>query len=197
MMRPAGRASRPPLVPAGKATVGRGKHSRMDVIKKHVAEIKDRVIEARRDLHRIPEPAYTETKTAAYVAEALSAEALDVQTGIARTGVVALLDSARPGPTVMIRADMDALPIQEKTGLPFASIHEGAMHACGHDAHMAMVLGAAGVLGRMRDRFQGRVKFVFQPAEEGPGGAKPMIEAGGDTGPCPTCAWMPWRWGPR
>ncbi len=150
----------------------------MDDIKTHVAETRDRIIQTRRDLHRIPEPAYTETKTAAYVADALSAAGLPVQTGIARTGVVALLDSGRAGPTLMIRADMDALPIQEETGLPFASIHEGAMHACGHDGHMAMVLATAGVLARMRDRLQGRVKFVFQPAEEGPGGAKPMIEAG-------------------
>lgn len=78
----------------------------------------------------------------------------------------------------MLRADMDALPIEEETGLPFASAHKGAMHACGHDAHMAMAIGAALVLGKIKDRLRGNIKFVFQPAEEGPGGAKPMIEAG-------------------
>jgi amidohydrolase len=78
----------------------------------------------------------------------------------------------------MIRSDMDALPIAEETGLPFASTHSGCMHACGHDSHMAMALGAAAVLNRLRDRIRGNVKFVFQPAEEGPGGAQPMIAAG-------------------
>ncbi len=126
----------------------------------------------------MPEPAYTEEKTSAYVAEYLRREGLAVQTGIARHGVVGLLLTGRPGPTLMIRADMDALPIQEETGLPFASLHPGAMHACGHDAHMAMVLGAAGALEGMKERLRGQVKFVFQPAEEGPGGARPMIEAG-------------------
>jgi len=88
------------------------------------------------------------------------------------------LKAGRPGPTLMIRADMDALPLKEDTGLPFASEHEGVMHACGHDAHMAMVLGAATVLNKVKNELNGNIKFLFQPAEEGPGGAKPMIEAG-------------------
>jgi amidohydrolase len=129
-------------------------------------------------LHRIPETAYTEKKTSAYVADYLTKEGLDVQTGIAEYGVVGRLDTGKPGPTLMIRADMDALPLREDTGLAFASEHEGVMHACGHDAHMTMVLGAATVFNQFKDELRGAVKFLFQPAEEGPGGAKPMIEAG-------------------
>jgi amidohydrolase len=112
------------------------------------------------------------------VAVCLAGEGLEVQTGIARYGVVGLMKSGRPGPGLMIRAEMDALPIAEETGLPFSSVHPGAMHACGHDAHMAMVLGAARILSRMKDQIKGSIKFVFQPAEEGPGGARPMIEEG-------------------
>ena len=143
-----------------------------------VNEYRDQIISVRRDLHRIPETAYTEEKTSAYVADCLARQGLEVQTGIARYGVVGLLRTARPGPTLMIRADMDALPLCEDTGLPFASVHKGAMHACGHDAHMSMALGAATVMRRIKDDLRGTIKFVFQPAEEGPGGAKPMIEAG-------------------
>jgi amidohydrolase len=143
-----------------------------------VRELKDRVINIRRDLHRIPETAYTEKKTSAYVAAYLNNLGLEVQTGIAQYGVIGLMKTDRPGPTLMIRADMDALPLKEDTGLPFASEHEGVMHACGHDAHMAMVLGAATVLNKIKNELKGNIKFLFQPAEEGPGGAKPMIEAG-------------------
>ncbi len=150
----------------------------MEDIKKLVNEIRDRIVKARRDLHQIPELGFSEKKTSAYVEEYLKGEGLNVQTGIAQFGVVGLLDSGKPGPMLMIRADMDALPITEDTGLPFASTHEGVMHACGHDAHMAMVLGAATLLTKIKDRLVGRINFLFQPAEEGPGGAKPMIEAG-------------------
>jgi amidohydrolase len=143
-----------------------------------VSEHKELVINTRRDLHRIPETAYTEKKTSAYVAEYLNREGLEVQTGIATYGVVGLLKTGRPGPTLMIRADMDALPLKEDTGLGFASTHEGVMHACGHDAHMAMGLVAATVLNKVKDELNGTVKFIFQPAEEGPGGAKPMIGEG-------------------
>jgi amidohydrolase len=147
-------------------------------LKSLIAQEKDFIIGVRRELHQIPEPAYTEEKTSARVAGYLLDHGLAVQTGIAKYGVVGLLETAKPGPTLMIRADMDALPITEQTGLPFASTHEGAMHACGHDAHMAMAIGAAVVLAKIKDRLCGNIKFVFQPAEEGPGGAKPMIEAG-------------------
>ena len=147
-------------------------------VKELVNEHKDLIINTRRDLHRIPETAYTEKKTAAYVTDYLKREGFDVQTGIARFGVVGLMRTGKPGPTLMIRADMDALPLLEATGLAFSSTHKGTMHACGHDAHMAMALGAATVLNKIKSELSGNVKFLFQPAEEGPGGAKPMIEAG-------------------
>jgi len=147
-------------------------------LKELVQKQKAQIIGIRRELHRIPEPAYTEQKTAAAVAGHLKRAGLEIRTGVARHGVVGLLRTERPGPTLMIRADMDALPLSEQTGLPFSSTHPDAMHACGHDAHMAMALGAALVLSRMKDRIKGNIKFIFQPAEEGPGGAKPMIEEG-------------------
>ncbi len=147
-------------------------------VRKLVREHTELLISTRRDLHRIPETAYTEKKTSAYVAEYLSREGLELKTGIATHGVVGLLKTGRPGPTLLIRADMDALPVTEETGLEFASTHEGVMHACGHDAHVAMALGAATVLNQIKSEFSGNVKFLFQPAEEGPGGAKPMIEEG-------------------
>ncbi len=142
------------------------------------AEHRDLVIKTRRDLHRIPEIGFKEKKTSAYVAHYLKKVGLPFQTGIAKYGVVGLLETGRPGPTLMIRADMDALPVAEETGLSFASKHPGVMHACGHDAHTAMALCTATILNRIKDQFNGRIKFVFQPAEEGPGGAKPMIEQG-------------------
>ena len=150
----------------------------MDDIHVRVKEQKDFIIQTRRDLHRIPETAFTEKKTARYLANKLKGLDVDLETGIATHGIVALLETGRPGPTVLFRADMDALPLTESTGLPFASTHAGVMHACGHDAHMAMVLGAAKVLSESPTGLCGNIKFLFQPAEEGPGGAKPMIEAG-------------------
>jgi amidohydrolase len=146
--------------------------------KKITHEYKELIIETRRDLHRIPEPAFTERKTSAYIAEFLMRKGLHVQSGIARFGVVATLDTGKPGKTLLIRADMDALPIQEETGLEFASTHQNAMHACGHDGHMSMVLITATILHRLREKLSGTIKFLFQPAEEGPGGAKPMIDEG-------------------
>ncbi len=146
--------------------------------KRLVEDQKDTVITARRELHRIPELGFCEKKTSAFVADYLRKTGLKVKTGIAETGVVGLLESGKMGKTLMIRADMDALPLKEETGLPFASIHEGMMHACGHDAHMAMALGAASILNRAKEDWRGNIKFLFQPAEEGPGGAKPMIDAG-------------------
>jgi amidohydrolase len=150
----------------------------MDAVSELVKKLREQVIATRRDLHRIPETAFNEAKTSGYVAERLKRLGLEVQTGIATHGVVGLLRTGRPGPTLMIRADMDALPIAEETGLAFASTHPGAMHACGHDANMSMALGAAAVLVQLKSQFKGNVKFIFQPAEEGPGGAKPMIAAG-------------------
>jgi len=147
-------------------------------LKELVQKYKEQIVGIRRELHQIPEPAYTEKKTSAAVADHLKKAGLEVRTGIARYGVAGLLSTGRPGPTLMIRADMDALPVEEQTGLLFSSTHAGAMHACGHDAHMAMVVGAALVLSSVKDTLKGNIKFLFQPAEEGPGGAKPMIEEG-------------------
>src|SRR5512137_1581769 len=115
-------------------------------LKELVQKYKEQIVGIRRELHQIPEPAYTEKKTSAAVADHLKKAGLEVRTGIARYGVAGLLSTGRPGPTLMIRADMDALPVEEQTGLLFSSTHAGAMHACGHDAHMAMVVGAALVL---------------------------------------------------
>ncbi len=137
------------------------------------------LVAIRRDLHAHPELRYQETRTAGVVAKRLAELGFEVRTGVAGTGVVGLMTGrAGPGPTVLLRADMDALPIQEATDLPFASTHPGVMHACGHDAHVAMGLGAAARLARTRDAWRGTVKAVFQPAEEGGRGALRMIEAG-------------------
>ena len=147
-------------------------------IKSHIEQYNQRVIDTRRDLHRIPELGGQEEKTSAYVMDYLKRENIPLTAHIAGHGVMGVLDTGRPGPTLLIRADMDALPIAEETGLAFASRHPGVMHACGHDAHTAMVLVAATAIKALQKRLSGTVKFIFQPAEEGPGGARPMIEAG-------------------
>lgn len=138
------------------------------------------VIELRRQVHRHPELGYEEHRTSALVAEKLASWGLEVRTGIAGTGVVADLVGARPGAHVLLRADMDALPIQEETGLPFASEIPGRMHACGHDIHTAILVGVAGVLCSLKGQLAGRVRFAFQPAEEcsPTGGARLMVEQG-------------------
>jgi len=142
------------------------------------------VVAWRRDIHAHPELSNREKRTAALVAEQLEAMGVDeIKTGVAHHGVVGLIRGKRPGPTVALRADMDALPIREDTGLPYASQNPGVMHACGHDAHTAILLGAAKVLTQMRDHLPGNVKLVFQPAEEGApegeeGGAPLMIQEG-------------------
>src|SRR5260221_7835820 len=155
------------------------------------AALEARVIGWRRDFHRHPELSNREIRTAGVVAEHLRALGLEVQTGVAHTGVVALLDSGKPGPVIALRADMDALPVAEQVDLPFASKERttfngqevGVMHACGHDCHVAMLMGVAALLSGMKTQLQGRIKFIFQPAEEGPpageeGGAALMIKQG-------------------
>ncbi len=132
----------------------------------------------RRDFHRWPELSFREIRTAAIVADELETLGLEVETGVARTGVVGLLRGGLPGPTVLVRADMDALPVQERNSHDFVSKVTGIMHACGHDAHASILLGVARILASLRDRLPGNVKFIFQPAEEDVGGAKLMIEAG-------------------
>lgn len=154
--------------------------------------VEPRVIQWRRHIHENAELSYQEEKTAAYVAAALRAmPGIEVQTGIAKTGVKAVLKGALPGPVIALRADMDALPVEENNDLPYRSKAKaqwqgketGVMHACGHDAHVAMLLGAADVLSKTREQLQGTVVFLFQPAEEwggqgSPSGAARMVAEG-------------------
>lgn len=137
---------------------------------------KEWIISMRRKLHRIPEGGFEEYKTQQTIMDALDEIGIPYTTE--RTWVIALMKGDHPGPTVAIRADIDALPIVEPEGCPFRSEHEGMMHACGHDAHAAMALGAAKVLYAMRADIHGSIKFLFQPAEETDGGAEPMVQAG-------------------
>ncbi|MEO8573967.1 MAG: amidohydrolase [Pyrinomonadaceae bacterium] len=155
------------------------------------AKILPNVIEWRRHFHQYPELSNRETKTAKVVEDHLRKLGLEVRTGVAKTGVIGILKGAQPGPVIGLRADMDALPVTERNSLPFASkeIAEyngqkvGVMHACGHDTHVAMLMGAAQVLTGMKDKIKGTVVFIFQPAEEGApvgeeGGAKLMVKEG-------------------
>lgn len=136
------------------------------------------LVARRRDFHRWPELSFNEIRTSGIVAEELAALGLEVTTGIARTGVVGLLRGGRPGPTILVRADMDALPVQERNTHEWISQVPGVMHACGHDAHASILLGVARLLADIRADLPGNVKFIFQPAEEDEGGAALMIEAG-------------------
>jgi amidohydrolase len=145
----------------------------------------DEIVALRRKIHEHPELAFEERQTATQVEEFLKRLGIPCRTGIGGTGIVALLEGGKPGPTIAIRADMDALPINEPAGLPFASKIPGKMHACGHDAHTAIVLGVAAILHRMRGNVAGRVMFVFQPAEETLTGAAAMLEAGALADPVP------------
>jgi amidohydrolase len=139
----------------------------------------------RRDFHRHPELGFQEVRTAGIVANELNDFGLEVSTGIGKTGVVAILEGERPGPVVLARFDMDALPIQEQTGAEYASQTPGVMHACGHDGHIAIGLAVAHLLEAHKQDFGGVVKFVFQPAEEGQGGAEAMVADGVLHGPKP------------
>ncbi|GAB4473292.1 MAG: amidohydrolase [Anaerolineae bacterium] len=136
------------------------------------------LIERRRDFHRHPELAFQETRTAGIVARTLAELGLEVQAGIGKTGVVGLLEGEGDGPTVLVRADMDALPILEANAVEYVSQTPGVMHACGHDAHTTIGLAVAEMLSRERSRIRGRIKFVFQPAEEIGEGARAMIADG-------------------
>jgi len=155
------------------------------------AALESKVIAWRRDLHQHPELSNREVRTAGVVAGHLQALGLKVHTGVAHTGVVGLLDTGRPGPVIALRADMDALPVTEEVDLPFASKSRatfngqevGVMHACGHDCHVAILMGVAELLAGMKSQLAGSLKFIFQPAEEGPppgeeGGAALMIRQG-------------------
>lgn len=154
----------------------------MENVYNTVTQLADRaegeVIKIRRDLHMHPELSFQETRTAAVVADELIRLGLEVSRGWAKTGVVGLLHGRRPGRTIALRADMDALPLQEETDLPYKSVHAGVMHACGHDCHTANLLGVAMILAQLRDEFDGTVKFIFQPGEENGGGGREMVKAG-------------------
>jgi amidohydrolase len=152
-------------------------------IRAFVEKLTPWLVECRRDIHRHPELSNREERTGKLVAERLKALGLEVRYPVARTGAVGMLKGARPGAIVALRADLDALPIQETLDVPYRSQNTGVKHACGHDAHTTIVLGAAEVLSKLKDRLAGTVVFVFQPAEEGPpegepGGAPLMIKEG-------------------
>lgn len=146
------------------------------LLKSLVDAEKDWIINLRRTLHRIPENGFQEFKTQRVIMEALDEIGIPYTTE--ETWVIGLIEGEHPGETVALRADMDALPLIEPDGCPFRSEHEGMMHACGHDAHVAMALGAAKVLYGLREHIHGKVKLLFQPAEETDGGAEPMVKAG-------------------
>ena len=143
-----------------------------------IADLSARMTEWRRHLHTIPEVRFDLHKTAGFVADRLREIGVDeIHEGIATTGIVAIINGQKPGKTIGLRADMDALPMGEETGLPHASQHDGAMHACGHDGHTTMLLGAAQYLAETRN-FAGRVALIFQPAEEGGSGADVIVKSG-------------------
>ena len=147
-------------------------------LRSEIETIRDIIISTRRDIHKHPELAFDEHRTAKLVTNQLASMNIDIQTGIGKTGVVGRLKGNGNGKTIALRADMDALPIQETSNISYKSINDGIMHACGHDGHTAMLLGVAKVLSQKVDEINGCVKFLFQPAEEGAGGAKYMIEDG-------------------
>ena len=168
-------------------------------LERRIGAIMPKVVAWRRDIHQHPELGNRETRTAKIVADHLRALGIEVQTGVAHTGVVGVLRGGRPGPVVALRADMDGLPVTEQADVPFKSRvrttyngqEVGVMHACGHDNHVAILMGAAEVLAGMRSTLPGTVKFIFQPAEEGApvgeeGGAELMIEQGVMSNPAPS-----------
>ena len=138
----------------------------------------DYVVSLRRELHQHPELGFQEFKTATLIKRELEKLGIEYKSEVAHTGVVGLIKGNHPGKTVLLRADMDALPILEESNVDFKSKIDGCMHACGHDGHVAGLLGAAMILNELKDEIHGNIKLVFQPAEESPGGAEPMIEEG-------------------
>jgi amidohydrolase len=162
--------------------------SAVNNLQSEAAALQDQLVLWRRDFHRHPELAFQELRTSGIVAKELAALGLEVQSGVGKTGVVGLLEGAKPGPVVMLRFDMDALPITELNQTDYVSENLGVMHACGHDAHTAIGLGVAQLLARHRGELAGTLKFVFQPAEEGENGALAMIRDGVLNDPAPDLA---------
>jgi len=149
-----------------------------DVLDDLVGEMLPDAVDLRREIHRHPELGLDNPDTQRRIVDALSGLGLDIRLGTGLSSVVADLVGARPGPTILLRADTDALPMTEESGEPFSSTVEGRAHACGHDSHVAMLVGAARILSEHRDELAGRVRFMFQPGEEGEGGARVMIDEG-------------------
>jgi len=152
----------------------------MNIVKKLIEDTYPKVVAWRRDFHMYPEISGAEERTAEKIAEILGQLPIEVQQNVGGHGVVGVLRGSKPGKTIALRADIDALPIQEQNDLDFASRYKGKMHACGHDGHTAILLGTAVILSSLKDEIEGNIKFIFQPAEEQApiGGAKPMIEDG-------------------
>lgn len=154
-----------------------------------IRALQDELVSWRRSLHQRPELGFQETMTAQFIGDRLQDWGIKHERGVAQTGLLAVIEgegsrgSEQHAPVLAIRADMDGLPVQELNEVPYRSLHTGKMHACGHDGHVAIALGTAKYLNEHRDRFAGTVKIIFQPAEEGPGGAQPMIDAGVLTNP--------------
>ena len=157
----------------------------------------DEMVALRRDFHQYPELGFQETRTSGIVAQQLADLGFEVQRGLAKTGVVGLLVGAKPGPTILLRFDMDALPVQEETDLPYKSVNPGVMHACGHDGHTAMGLTLAKIMAEQQAQMAGTLKFMFQPAEEGLGGAFAMIADGVLDNPRPDAALAMHIWTPE
>ena len=147
-------------------------------IRSEVNDIRSSIINDRRDIHKHPELGFQEFRTAELVTEKLKSFGIQVETEIGKTGVVGTLKGDSNGPIIALRADMDALPIQEVSNVSYKSIYDGVMHACGHDGHTAILMGVAKILSKWKSRIHGTVKFLFQPSEEGEGGAQLMIEDG-------------------
>lgn len=148
-----------------------------EYIRRRAAELEPWMIELRREFHRCPELAFQEHDTSRLVSATLASPGVETVTGVAGTGVIAHLPGDSHGPAIGIRAELDALPVNEQTGLPFRSTRPGVMHACGHDGHLAIALGAAAILSGCRERLCGAVRFIFQPAEEAVGGAEAVIRS--------------------
>ncbi|MEL6438831.1 MAG: M20 family metallopeptidase [Cyanobacteria bacterium J06621_8] len=159
-------------------TVKEAKSVPQSQIRGEIQSLQPELVAWRRKLHQNPELGFEEHFTARFIQQQLQAWNIPHQVEVAQTGIVATITSDHPGKVLAIRADMDALPIQEANEVPYCSHNEGKMHACGHDGHTAIALGTAYYLNQHRHQWQGTVKMIFQPAEEGPGGAKPMVEAG-------------------